>query len=118
MSRIRKAVLAAQCGHAQRGLGEDGQTITVRYCFPPTSPVFDGHFPGKPVLPAVVQILMAQLAIGDTQCQIADAKFLEPVGPDEALVLTCLFTKMRWVCTIEKNGQRAAQIRFASCDMS
>lgn len=39
----------------------DGQTITVSSRIPDTSPVFEGHFPGHPLMPGVLMIeTMAQ----------------------------------------------------------
>ncbi|MEL6750925.1 MAG: 3-hydroxyacyl-ACP dehydratase FabZ family protein [Pseudomonadota bacterium] len=41
----------------------DGESVTVRSTVPDKSPVFDGHFPGMPLLPGVLLIeTMAQTA--------------------------------------------------------
>ena len=58
---------------------------------PADHPAFAGHFPGRPIVPGVVLLdealrctesLLAAPAAG---WQIAQAKFLSPVGPGETL---------------------------------
>jgi 3-hydroxyacyl-[acyl-carrier-protein] dehydratase len=51
-------------------------------------PAFAGHFPGRPIVPAVVILAEVMAAMGqDREWDIAQAKFLRPVGPGDALVL-------------------------------
>ena len=58
---------------------------------PPDHPALPGHFPGRPIVPGVVlidrAILFAERLLGcaDVCWQIANAKFLSPVGPGETL---------------------------------
>lgn len=50
-------------------------------------PGFAGHFPQKPVLPAVVQLLMARMTVEDglgrslNLTDVPQAKFMLPLGP-------------------------------------
>ena len=59
---------------------------------PADHPAFAGHFPGRPIVPGVVLLDEALrcteslLATPATGWQIANAKFLSPVGPGETLV--------------------------------
>ncbi len=54
-------------------------------------PAYAGHFPGRPILPGVVLLDRAQRALeAACLCRItglAQAKFLSPVTPGEALEL-------------------------------
>lgn len=54
-------------------------------------PAYAGHFPGRPILPGVVLLDQAQraleLACGRRITGVAQAKFLSPVQPGEALEL-------------------------------
>jgi 3-hydroxyacyl-[acyl-carrier-protein] dehydratase len=65
----------------------------VPLAIPATHPVFAGHFPGRPVLPGALLLDHVILALeGLRGCaagtwQVANAKFLSPAGPGEALVV-------------------------------
>jgi len=56
---------------------------------------FEGHFPGRPVLPAIVQLLIAQCvaeAVEKKSMQllaVPKAKFLSVLGPDQEIVVRC-----------------------------
>lgn len=61
---------------------------------PPGHPAFEGHFPGRPILPAVVLLAEALAAIESAtghaaqEWTLANAKFLAPVAPGTPLVLS------------------------------
>ena len=50
----------------------------------PDHPAFAGHFPGRPIVPGVVLLDRLLASIGQP-CDIANAKFLSPVGPGETV---------------------------------
>lgn len=85
-----------------------------RFRFAPDSIVFSGHFPEYPVLPAVVQILMARITLeeilgcGLRVCTV-QAKFVAPVRPDEVVLLTVqpLEETLSYKCSLYC-GERAA----------
>ncbi len=57
-------------------------------------PAFRGHFPGRPILPAVVLLAEAIAAVkassgrGAEAWVVSNAKFVEPVEPGAALTLS------------------------------
>ena len=115
MSVMRRAVLhaASQLEHSP----EQG-AWRQSFCFAADSAVFAGHFPGHPVLPAVVQVLMAQVALeamgqsADLAC-VPQAKFLAPLGPDVDILLTLSKGRCegRWECTLHSGETLAARIQ-------
>ncbi len=46
---------------AKQVLDRDQGTITAELCCPADFPAFDGHFPGQPVLPAVIQLVVVRM---------------------------------------------------------
>lgn len=92
MSQLRSAVSAAALEPVQTLA--DG-SWSRRCCFAPDFPGFAGHFPGYPVLPAVVQVLAAMVLVeavrGRRQRlqQIDNAKFLIQLHPQEEIAVCC-----------------------------
>ena len=115
MSVMRRAVL--QAASQLEYLPEQGAWRQI-FCFAADSVVFAGHFPGHPVLPAVVQVLMAQVALeamgqsADLAC-VPQAKFLAPLGPDVDILLTLSKGRRegRWECTLHSGETLAARIQ-------
>ena len=70
-------------------------TIKQRYRFSPDFIGFCGHFPGNPILPAFVQILMAlTLTERHRGCRfeatsVEKAKFRIPLQPDQIIEVAC-----------------------------
>jgi len=68
-------------------------SVTLEFSIPGTSPYFDGHFPGFPVLPAVAQVdLVVRFAsehfgIGIGISKIKRIKFLNIIRPENPLIL-------------------------------
>ncbi len=80
---------------------------------------FQGHFPDMPVLPAIIQILMAEVTVaeGSATClrlkEVAQAKFSIPILPEKNIVCTVLEKDPQvWDCTITADEVLAAKFRF------
>jgi 3-hydroxyacyl-[acyl-carrier-protein] dehydratase len=101
------------------------------YVFGADSAVFAGHFPGHPVLPAVVQILMAQMTLEDALggvhsdhgdaggkpfmlSSVSRAKFMAPLGPSDEIELEVKQGGRPglWECAVRHAGRTAAQFQL------
>lgn len=73
----------------------EGSTISCRYCFTPDFVGFSGHFPGYPILPAFIQVLvgldlMSQLRGGrQALAVIENAKFRLEIHPGDEVIARC-----------------------------
>jgi 3-hydroxyacyl-[acyl-carrier-protein] dehydratase len=93
-----------------------------QYVFDAGSAVFAGHFPQYPVLPAVVQILMAQMTLEEALgrpfdlCAITQAKFTAPMEPGAVIALLVQQGRRAdlWDCTLRCDGQFAARFQIAT----
>jgi len=85
MNAMREAIIAAAVEPAHIS-GLSGQQS---FCFSPDFIGFSGHFPGYPILPAVLQILLAQLLAEQIAGQslevvsLSRAKFVRQLRPEE-----------------------------------
>lgn len=70
-----------------------GARMETPVTIPRDHPAFAGHFPGQPVVPAVVLLAEALAAIelatgrAPDAWTVSGAKFLRPVGPDARLTV-------------------------------
>ena len=119
MSVLRRALAA--CATPITPIDENGMRGFRRQYRPGSDFVgFEGHFPGHPVLPAVVQILMAEITISqatgtDRRTEgIRNAKFLRPVPPGTCIV--CLVTPHDdsglWDCRLYTDNTLAASFQW------
>lgn len=107
-----------------------GATVKGHFFTRADHPIFAGHFPGKPILPGVVQVeMMAQvssfclskihkdsnnLEMDVALLGVSDAKFRKPVLPDYELEIRTTCTKVRGGfmnhdCEIFHNGELMSQ---------
>lgn len=82
---------------------------------------FLGHFPDHPVLPAIVQILMAQITVeeatgeANVMQELIQAKFIMPIIPN--MEVKCIVTPIgpkKWQAIINADGKNAAFFRWRS----
>jgi 3-hydroxyacyl-[acyl-carrier-protein] dehydratase len=92
MNSLKRAIIESEVGKAV--VSAPG-VITRRYLFPPDFIGFVGHFPGYPILPAMVQLLMALTCAEELEgCTlevdtINKAKFLMEIRPSHEILLNC-----------------------------
>ena len=93
-----------------------------QYLFEANSAVFAGHFPEHPVLPGVVQILMAQMTLEDalgspiTLRAVVQAKFTAPLGPEAVIELRVQKGRRAelWDCALHCAGQPASRFQITT----
>ncbi|HUI45023.1 MAG TPA: hypothetical protein VL122_03380 [Nitrospirota bacterium] len=109
-------------------LASEGQTLTSRFVFPEEFVGFQGHFPGKKILPGVCQIQCALTMVEKAYKknvilkQITLAKYLAPVSPGEEVNVVCSILpehdgQLMVKAIISKNNTKISelklQVRFA-----
>lgn len=84
---------------------------------PPSSPLFAGHFPGRPILPGIAHLALAERALRELTGQkvaitaVRILKLRRPVSPGDALELRIDFPDVEGVSRFEVrcNGEAASQ---------
>jgi 3-hydroxyacyl-[acyl-carrier-protein] dehydratase len=92
MNALRRGIRASAAGDIAR---TGPETVVRRYRFAPGFIGFSGHFPGNPILPAIVQVC-AVVSLAEEECgkalrlaAVLSAKFLSPIRPDEEVSIRC-----------------------------
>lgn len=92
MNKISQEIAAALMGAVTT---DDLGTMEGCYLFTDQFAGFAGHFPEQPILPAIVEILAVVLLVGEQTgyrqrlVAVEDAKFLNPVRPNQELLVRC-----------------------------
>ncbi len=97
--------LYACCREFQAQEQENGMVASSVFCFPPSFPGFAGHFPTRPVLPAIVQLAairhLAELALARPLLPTGygRTKFRGIVPPDEKISCALLLEEAQdlWI---------------------
>lgn len=110
---IREEIAKASCGAATIVEG----TATQEFCFKPDFSGFSGHFPGYPILPAVIQVLLGQLVVEQAYGQtlqflsLGRAKFVRELHPNCQI-------RVESVVTEKEDGLRARTKLFCDAEMA
>jgi 3-hydroxyacyl-[acyl-carrier-protein] dehydratase len=89
---MAEAIRGAAAGAIVRA--DDG-TLRQSYIFDEKFLGFSGHFPGRPILPAVLQIMAASLLVAAAAGEpllpvsVERAKFVTPILPGMTVEITC-----------------------------
>ena len=117
MSVLREALLAAASPIKTLPEADGWQR---QYLFGAGSAVFAGHFPDYPVLPGVVQMLMAQMTLEEalgrpiSLAAIAQAKFTALLEPGSVIELQVKRGRRdeQWDCSLHRAGQLASRFQI------
>lgn len=107
--------------HATQVVQTSPDVWTTDYHLSEDFPGFTGHFPGNPVLPALLQTAMVRLLIEDilgTPCflSVRNAKFTLPIRPDAAVTVQVTRGSGSWKAILlvrqagSDRGQTAASL--------
>lgn len=92
MNKMKKAIEAAATTPPET---DEGETVARTFRFDKTFPGFAGHFPEYPIVPAIVQILAAQILVESCHgaplrlSSVDSAKFLKQLTPGQEIRVTC-----------------------------
>ena len=84
----------------------------------PDFPIFAGHFPDHPVLPAMVQMIMAEMTLEAWQKKslqttaVRQGKFLRPIVPPATVRCTVAVVKSQAQATLSIGSEICAQIAW------
>jgi 3-hydroxyacyl-[acyl-carrier-protein] dehydratase len=111
---LRQGILAARTGPS---IPLEG-SITGEFRFPEDFAGFGGHFPGYPLVPGIVQVLLAQILIEEVSgaelrlTEVSGAKFLEKLRPETSITVVCRerrpLPESRWEVKLSAAGRLAA----------
>ena len=94
-------LLVGKCctGHQVDRVAADKLNVSGTFVFPASCQGFAGHFPGQPILPAVVQLaavrFLTQCGIGEKVqlCRVERTRFKAIVLPDEPVTIAIRLSK-------------------------
>jgi len=115
MNKMRAAILASALAAAQ--LSDD--SCRQSFAFGADFPGFGGHFPGYPILPGVLQVLLGQLLAERItgsplpQPLLERAKFMRQLRPEDRIDVQAELTRggeqLRCKVRLEVGGELASQ---------
>ena len=93
MKKLIDAIIKSSTGPARK---DNPSEIRNTYLFDDDFMGFSGHFPGYPILPAVLQLLVARLLIEEQKgheirmSSIGKAKFMSEIRPNDPVTVQCV----------------------------
>lgn len=121
MSRIKREIVGSMAG-----LTGDGSTLSARFRFPGEFVGFQGHFPGKKILPGVCQVQCVLSMLEEHAKrpvilrEIVLTKFFTPVLPDEEISCVCRDVQNSTVdftvsARISRGGDKVSELKLRLC---
>ena len=103
--------------------GVDTQAGTAMFCFSKELPLFQGHFPGQPILPGIAQVEMVRHTLdqltGEDHAlvQVKKTKFMQLIQPETSIEVALTTTpledgKKQVRATLKDGGQALAKINI------
>ena len=104
------------------GLVSNGRSVTADFLFPADFIGFQGHFPGKPILPGACQLqcVLTTIEKGARKAavlkEIERAKYVAPIFPDEPVTCTVDEVSAAGDVTVKarisKGGERVTEMKL------
>lgn len=107
-------------------LAEDNGVFTAEITLLPDCPIYEGHFPGKPITPGVCLVQMAVETIEKIEgcqkniCEAKDIRFTSIIIPSENPAIHIELKKTddsgRWSVTISAGGELRSKLSISLCN--
>ena len=96
----------------------EGDGASAEVVFPAGFSGFQGHFPDKPILPGVCQMMLAMVMadrlIGNRTklSSVTNAKYISMVQPDQPREIKCTRVGEKLNASLTSNGERVAEFKL------
>lgn len=90
---------------------KENDSVTASFRIPESYPFFNGHFPGNPLVPAVVQVGWAIASFrmlipqASADYRLSRFKFIAPIRPGKEVDMEVLAFGNTFKCRIRANGE-------------
>ena len=90
---------------------QEVDSLRATFRIPESYSFFEGHFPGNPLVPAVIQIGWAVAAIALLKAEELDGyrlsrfKFIAPILPHDEVIVVVQAKKNKYLCLISANNE-------------
>ncbi|MCU0858340.1 MAG: hypothetical protein MUC65_08060 [Pontiellaceae bacterium] len=97
---------------------QTAESVEGTFCFSKHFAGFQGHFPGRPVLPGIC-LVQAALVLAESLCvkppvlqEVVSARFFSAVLPDCPVQMSCTLTGGVLKATVSGGAGRVAEIKL------